>query len=188
MGQENQVVTSSNFLTPARETGFLLFIHSSVVLSPSNIHLCSVCAGACFLLHPLPPYPLPHSKSPEPLLFRRIRDPPPPSPPGWVQGPDFHFNSRLSAEAFPPPRRANKEPTVHRRDVQPALTSLLSSMQLFSPFTEAWGARLVGDRLLALGNTPLILSSPSLFPRRTLWSITDLFDLQLVFMWCRCNK
>lgn len=112
----------------------------------------------------------------------------PPPPPGWVQGPDFHLNSRLSAEASPPSGPANKEPTVRRRDVQPALTAPLSSMRLFSPCAGARGAGLVGNRLPALGNMPLILSSPSLFPLLPLWSSRGLFELQLVFVRHRGDK
>ena len=150
----------------------------------------------CWSVSPPPPSPFPLSFPPSEVsqhpccCSEEASDPPPPPPsaPGWVQGLDFHFNSRLSAEASPPPRQANKEPTVRGRDVQPALTSPLSSMGLFSPPAEAQGAGLVGGRLPALGNMPLILSSPSLSPLKALWSIRGLFDSQLVFMWCRGNK
>lgn len=188
MGQESRAVTSSASL--AGEVGFPLFPQRDFVLSPSSIHLCSVRAEAYLPpLHPLPP-PLsfpPSKVSPWPPCLGRAGHPPP-FPPGWVQGPDFHFNSRLSAEASPPPRRANKEPTVRGRDVQPALTSPPSSMGLFSPSAEIPGAGLVGGRLLALGNMPLILSGPSLSPLRALWFIRGLFDSQLVFVWCRGNE
>lgn len=182
MEQDSQAVAPSTSLTLSREAGFPLFPQRGFVLSSSSIHLCSVCAGACLpLLHPLPPSKV--SQCPC-CCLGGVSDPPPPSPPGWVQGPDFHFNSRLSAEASPPPRPANKEPTVRGWDVQPALTSPPSSMGLFSPSAEARGAGLVGGRLLSLGNMPLILSSPSLSPLRALWSIRGLFDSQLVFVWC----
>lgn len=55
-------------------------------------------------------------------------------------------------------------------------------MRLFSPSTDARGAGLVGDRLPALGNMPLILSNPSLFLLLSLWSSRGLFELQLVFV------
>lgn len=139
------------------------------------------------LLRPLPPRILSPSQASQrsSCCFRGASSPP---PPGWVQGPDFHLNSRHSVEASPPPRRANKEPSVPGWDVQPALTSPLSSMRLFSPCAGARGAGLLGDRLPALGSMPLILSSPSLFPLLPLWSSRGLFGLQLVFVRHRGNK
>lgn len=46
-------------------------------------------------------------------------------------------------------------------------------MRLFSPSTAARGAGLVGDRLPAPGNMPLILSSPSLFPLLPLYGLAE---------------
>jgi len=136
------------------------------VFSHSSIRLCS----ACWSVSTPPPSPSPLSFPPSevsqsPCCSEGASVPP---PPGWVQGPDFHFNSKLSAEASPPPRRVNKEPTVLGWDVQPALTSPPSSMGLFSPSTADRGAGLVGGRLPAPGSTPLILSSLSLSPLRAL--------------------
>lgn len=167
---------------PSQAKGFVL-----PCPPPSSIHLCRVCQRAS----PPSSIPFPRILSPSQAsqrsscCFRGASSPP---PPGWVQGPDFHLNSRHSVEASPPPRRANKEPSVPGWDVQPALTSPLSSMRLFSPCAGARGAGLLGDRLPALGSMPLILSSPSLFPLLPLWSSRGLFGLQLVFVRHRGNK
>lgn len=150
---------------------------------------CAVCALECVspFSFPFPPCPFPHPKPSQcPRCSGGASDPSPPS--GWVQVPDFHFNSKFAAEASPPPRLVNKEPTVHGQDVQPALASLPSSMSLFSLPAEARGAGLLGDRLLAPGSMPLILSSSSLSPLRALWSIRGSFDSQLVFMRYWSNK
>lgn len=76
---------------------------------PSSIHLCRAYAG-----ERLPPPPSfsgsKVSQRSSSCLWGASNLPPP--PPGWEQGPDFHLNSSLSAEASPPPLRANKEPTV----------------------------------------------------------------------------
>lgn len=148
--------------------GRLDFLHfpKQVLFSPLPASTCAVCVLKRVSLSSIPFSPsFPPSEVFQcPCCSGGVDDPPPLSPPGLVQGPDFHFNSRLSAsaEASPLLRLANKEPTVHGRDVQPALTSPPSSMGLFSP-----GTGLVGVRLPAPGNTPLVLGSPSLSPLRS---------------------
>lgn len=121
---------------------FPLSLHKEVshLLHSRFRRKCALMKHVCWSVS-FPPSPL--SSSPPSFLFSEVSCRPccvgegHTTPPCWVQGLHFHFNSLL--RSLPNTEPANKAPTVHGWDVQPALTASMLLCQRFHWKPGHWG-------------------------------------------------